>query len=148
MPFPASSAELASAYVKIKNRALFVRSQSQGLRTAANGTVSASTIIDYVTNLARVRAELTALAATPGLGPYAQAQENNPGLNIAAEYQAMIDQVIATTTWIAANFPQDGTGYKLAFTLAANGDMVWRSFDAASLAGLRTVLDALIATIA
>lgn len=148
MAFPATAPELATAYAQIKNRVGFIRQRTQALRAASLATTSAQVIITYVQEMATMRAMLDTLTATPGLAEYARAAEANSGLDIVAEYNAMLAQLAATTAWIASNFPDDGTGYKLAFTLDAQGAIVWRTFSSASLAGLRAVLDALIATIA
>lgn len=149
MAFPASTQALVTAYGQIKGRALDVRNQSVSLRTSsAAGPVSAERIVGYSAFLNRARTELAALASTPGLAAYAQEQENNPGLDIVAEYNAMLAQINATTAWLSANFPEDAGGYKLAFQINVNGALLWRDFDTASLASFRTVLDSLIATIA
>lgn len=149
MPFPATSQALSTAYGQIKGRALDIRLQSVALRaSSAAGAVSAERIVGYSAFLNRARTELAALASTPGIAAYAQEQENNPGLDIVAEYNAMLAQINATTAWISANFPEDVGGYKLAFQINVNGALVWRDFDTASLASFRTVLDSLIATIA
>lgn len=148
MAFPATAPELATAYAQIKNRVGFVKQRAQALRTASLATTSAQAIVTFVQEMVGMRASLNTLTATQGLVDYARTAEANAGLDIVAEYNAVIAQLNATTAWIAANFPEDGGGYKLAFTLSPAGDVVWRTFDTASLAGLRTVLDALIATIA
>ena len=148
MPFPASNQNLADAYRLLKGRANDVRSQSVSLRALSlAGVVGADRILNYAAMLARSKSEMSTLAATPGLATYAQAQENNGALNIATEYFAMVAQIDAVVAWIVANFPQDGGGFKLAFTLASNGTPVYRTFDTAALATFRTNLDALIATI-
>lgn len=148
MAFPATAPELATAYAQIKNRVGFIKQRTQALRAASLSTLSAQAIITYVQEMATMRAMLDTLTATPGLAEYARAAEANAGLDIVAEYNAMLGQLAATTAWIADNFPDDGTGYKLAFTLSQQGALVWRTFTPAALAGLRVVLDALIATIA
>jgi hypothetical protein len=148
MAFPASNQNLADAYRLLKGRANDVRTQSVSLRAASlAGAVAADRILNYASMLARSKVEMTALAATPGLATYAQAQENNGALNIATEYNTMVAQIDATVAWIVSNFPQDGGGFKLAFTMANDGTPVYRTFDTASLATFRTALDALITTI-
>jgi hypothetical protein len=148
MAFPASNQALSDAYRTLKNLANGVRNQAANLRAQSlAGPVSADKILNYLTLLNSSRTQMAALSATPGLATYAQAQENNPALNIVAEYTAMVAQVDATITWIVANFPQDVNGFKLAFTLAADGSTTYRTFDTATLATLRTALDALTATI-
>lgn len=148
MSFPATNQNLADAFRLLKGRAADVRSQSVALRASSlAGPVAADRILAYLQMLARSRTEMTTLASTPGLAVYAQEQENNPALNIATEFTSMIAQLDATISWVVTNFPQDANGFKLAFTLNAQGLPVYRTFDTATLAGFRTTLDALIATI-
>lgn len=148
MAFPASNQNLADAYRLLKGRANDVRSQSVNLRALSlAGAVGADRILGYAAMLARSKVEMAALSAAPGLAAYAQAQENNVSLNIVTEYNTMTAQIDATVAWIVANFPQDGGGFKLAFTMANDGTLVYRTFDTPTLAGFRTTLDALIATI-
>lgn len=149
MAFPATSQALSRAYAQIKGRALDVRSQSAALRaSAAAGPITGERVIGYSAFLNRARSELQSLSSTPGLAAYAREEENNPGLDIVAEYNAMVAQIDATIAWIVANLPQDVSGYKLVLQLDAQGLLVWRQFDTAATAGFRTALDALIATIA
>jgi len=148
MAFPATNQNLADAYRLLKGRAADVRTQSITLRAASvAGPVAADRILSFAQVLARSKTEMSTLSTTPGLSAYAQAQENNPSLNIATEFGLMIAQIDATVAWIIANFPQDANGFKLAFTLAATGVPVYRTFDTPSLATFRTTLDSLIATI-
>ena len=59
----------------------------------------------------------------------------------------MATQLNATRDWIIANFPKDASGYLLYQQFDASGNVTVRQLSTASLAGLRTVLAALIATI-
>ncbi len=148
MSFPATNQNLADAYRLLKGRAADVRAQSISLRAASlAGPVAADRILNFAQMLARSKTEMLALAAAPGLAAYAQAQENNAGLNIVTEFNLMTAQIDSTVAWIVANFPQDANGFKLAFSLAATGVPVYRNFDTATLATFRTTLDSLIATI-
>lgn len=148
MAFPATNQNLGDAYRLLKGRAADVRGQSVTLRAASlAGPVAADRILNFAQVLARSKTEMSTLSTVPGLAEYAQAQENNPTLNIATEFGLMITQIDATVAWIVANFPQDASGFKLAFTLLAAGVPVYRTFDTASLSTFRTTLDALIATI-
>lgn len=148
MAFPASNQNLADAYRLLKGRANDVRSQSVNLRAQSlAGAVGADRILNYAAMLARSKEEMGLLAATPGLATYAQTQENNGSLNITTEYTTMVAQIDAAVAWIVANFPQDGSGFKLAFTMANDGTLVYRTFSTATLAGFSTTLDSLISTI-
>lgn len=148
MAFPATGVKLADAYRLLTGRAADVRAQSVSLRASSlAGPVAADRILSFAQMLSRSKTEMTTLAALPGMVAYAQAQENNASLNIVTEFNLMIAQVDATVAWIVTNFPQDASGFKLAFTLSAAGAPVYRTFDTATLATFRTTLDALIATI-
>lgn len=148
MAFPASTALLANVLEQIASLMVQVKAASIQLRdTSAANSVSANFIVSFLSQLAGQREQMAALVATPGLAAYAQAQYNNPSLDIAAEYAATVAQIDATRTWIVNNFPKDGSGNLLERKFDANGRTVFNAFSSASLAPLRTQLDALIATI-
>jgi len=147
MAFPASSVLLEAAYRNVKQKALDVRSNAVAMRSAAQAGTNGQRIVLFSSTLAQLRSQMAAIVATPGLGVYAQQQENNPALNIVTEYNAMDAQIASTLAWISANFPKDASGYLLTVQLAADGTLVWRDFTPAALAGFVTVLDSLIATI-
>lgn len=129
-------------------RLLRLKGQLVVFRTAcAAGDVLASRIIEMFLVLRVDRNALASQAATPGLGAYAQSQKNAPTLDIVAEFNAVLAATDSVTTWITTNFPKDGGGYILAQSFGAD-TMGERTFTPAQTAGLRTVLDALIATIA
>jgi hypothetical protein len=113
---------------------------------AAADNTSSSTILRVFTHLRVYRAKLSALSSTPGLADYARAQKNAPGLDVVAEFNALMAAIDGVTGWIAVNFPTDGGGFLLERTLGANGP-VERQFTPAQTAGFRTQLDTVIAAI-
>jgi hypothetical protein len=128
-------------------RAIQMKQQAQGARdTMAAESVPSKTIIDVFLRLRGDRAAFDAAKAVPGLAAYAREQYDNPALDIVAEFNAMTSAIDNVTNWISTNFPKDGGGFLLAQTLGANGP-VDRMFTPAQTAGLRTQLDALIATV-
>lgn len=133
----------------INSRAIKLKSYCQQLRTAsAAGPVQSGQIISVYQSLRQDRAALVTASSTPGLAQYAKDQKNNQGLDIVAEFNAMISAIDTATAWIDANFPKDpGTGSLLERTLSSEGP-VERTFTTAQLAGFRTQLDSVIATIA
>ena len=150
MAFPSTAAtvSLANAWNRAMDVAGYVKTQADTLRTRSlAGDVGSSSILGYLVTLAEARVELVAIAALPGIGAYAQEQVNNPSLNVAAEFATMIAAMDACRDWVIANFPQSG-GFLLAVSFNGGGRTVDRQFSTASLAGFRTQLDALIATIA
>jgi hypothetical protein len=148
MAFPATG-DLAYTWTFVRAVAAQVKSRTVDLRTrSAAGPVSRLSVINLTSYLADARATLVNAAATPGIGPYAQAQTNDPQLNIAAEFTAMIAAIDETITWIVANFPQDANGFLALYQWnGLTGRMTEASFSSAQLAQLRTRLDALSATI-
>jgi hypothetical protein len=147
MAYPASTSLPARTLDQIDHRALQMKNQQQNVRNQmAAGNVPSTTIIDIYIRLRIERAAFTAAAAVPGLVQYARDQKNNQSLNVVTEFNAMIAAIDAVTNWISTNFPKDGGGFILAATLGPEGP-VYRQFTPAQTAGLRTALDALIATV-
>ena len=125
-----------------------VKVQSQRfIDRSAVGPVVAEEIATYAGQLANWVDDLTAIAALPGIGDYAQAQISNPALDLAVEWPLTLAQINATRTWIVSNFPKDASGYWQIAQFDGAGRRVVRSFSSADLAGFRTVLGALVATI-
>jgi hypothetical protein len=115
---------------------------------AAAGNVTSSQILDLMVGLHQDRVALAAAAATPGIGPYAQAQKNAPGLDIAAEFNNLLAGIDGAISWITANFPKDANGFLLAQNFGGpGGTPLDRQFTPAQTAGLRTALDSLTALI-
>ena len=151
MAFPSSSAapNLASALIQAMNAAANVKSRTVSLSVASSsGPVSAGQILDYVTFLADAKLVFTSVSQVSGIAAYAQAQLGNPGLDIAAEFTSMTTALDSVIGWVQTNFPKNGGGFLLAFTMNAQGRTVFRTFTTADLATFRTQLDSLAATIA
>lgn len=152
MPFPSAGGtkadSLADAWERARAVAASVKQQATNLSTlSAAGPISGMSIIRFCGDLADARDTFTRLAAVPGLGAYAQEQVATPGLDVVAEFNAMGAAIDATRTWITTNFPKDAGNYLLAVQFTAQGRTTERTFDSESLAGFRTQLAALIATI-
>lgn len=138
---------LSSALESIQLFMAQVKSEAVQMKASSvAGPVGANQVIDYVGQLAGHKEQLLLLASTPGLAAYAQSQYAAPGLDIAAEFAATIAQIDATRLWITTNLPTSG-GYLLEKSFDGNGRSILRAFTPAELAGFRTQLDALIATI-
>ena len=150
MAFPASTEILSRVLDQIAQVMLQVKSSAQQIRAASlSGPIGANNVIQYVGDLADHRDRLAALGAAPGLAAYAQEQYNSGSLDIAAEFTATLAAIDATRTWVVTNYPKAPTTNELKEkTFDANGRVVLNTFSTASLAGFRTQLDALIATIA
>lgn len=94
------------------------------------------------------------VAATPGIGAYATEQYGD-GYAIGPDFGAFTTALQGVVGWLIANIPREpvdaldpeGPRYLLLQTLDADGARTDRTFSTAQTAGLRTVLDALIATV-
>lgn len=107
---------------------------------SASGPVSAASILSYLTTLRDYHAQMQVVAAVPGIGAAYP--------DIAGEASAVIAETLETIQWIAANFPKNGGG-KLSYQTVnlTTGEITIDVFTSAALAGLRTQMSALEATI-
>lgn len=152
MAFPSATGTraetLSSAWEGARSIASKIKSQCVALKASSlAGDIGAYTVLNFLRNMADSRARLAILAAVPGLAAYAQAQLNDNTLNVATEFAGMVNAVDGLRTWIITNFPKDGNGYLLRDQLDAEGRMVERMFSTVAMAGLRTQLDAVTASI-
>ena len=133
---------------EIDRRAVDVKGYCTRTRdTLGAGNTPATTIFDLFIRLKSDRAAFAAATSVSGLAAYARAQKNDENLDVVTEFGEMLAAIDDVTAWISTNFPKDANGYLLAQTWGASGP-VDRTFTPAATAGLRTQLDALIATIA
>jgi hypothetical protein len=151
MAFPSTAGSipqtLSVAWEHARAIAGSLKQATQSLRTqSAQGNVGASQILNHLTFLADQKVRLQGIAALPGIAPYAQAQVNDPGLDVAASFSAMIAAIDGVRDWVIANFPA-ASGFLQAQSFQADGRTVDRQFTPAMLATYRAQLDALIATI-
>ncbi len=151
MAFPSTAGTapeaLSVAWVRAMSIAGSIKLDTQAIRAQSlAGNVGASRILNHLTFLADQKVALQAIAALPGIGAYAQAQANDPGLNVATEFNAMIAAMDGVRDWVIANFPA-ASGYLQAQSFQADGRTTDRQFNTASLVNYRTQLDALIAAI-
>lgn len=153
MPFPASNGTsvpltLDVAWASARAAASQIQAQCATLSAQiGTGTVSSQSITNVATVLAGLNVQLTTYAAVPGIVAYAQAQVNNPSLDVAGAFNAMQTALVAAVTWIVTNFPKDSSNFLQCLTFNAQGLLVWSTFTQAQLSGLATLLTALSATI-
>lgn len=109
-------------------------------QTAA-GAVSGNVAIALHERLIADRARFLAIRDIPGMAAYAQEQENDAGYNVATEFNAMVAAIEAVRDWIITNV--NTTGW---VTFSTSG-VATKTFSSGATSGLRTQLNALIATI-
>jgi len=114
---------------------------------SAAGDVAADRVTRFVAMLSDSLDNLALAVAVPGLLAYAQEQLNDPTFQVVTEYTAARNEMTACRDWIVSNFPADGSGYLLYHQFGVGGRINVRMFSPAALAGLRTQLDALLATL-
>lgn len=151
MPFPASNGSipltLEAAWAGARTAAQQVQQQATALNSQLTGNVSSQLILNACTFFASLNTQLTQCASVGGLSAYAQAQVNNPSLDVAGAFTTMQNALVAVITWIATNFPKDGSNNLLYAQFNGSGQVVFTQFTSAQLAPLNTLLTALIATI-
>lgn len=149
MAFPTTTQTLSSALQDAFLTAIRIKAEVQRRRdlSAAGNTAR----VDYIALQANIDRAITlwnTSAATPGIGQYAKDQYNDPALDIAAEFTAMVNAAVALRQWVFDNIPKDaGTGALLIYTSDISGRLVPMTVTPAQTAGFRTACDAFLATI-
>jgi hypothetical protein len=154
MTFPATGTSkpvsLSTAWEFGRDRAAFVRRRAAQLSASAAGaSTPAVDVLGFATEVADARVDLVRVSQLGGMGAYAQSQMNDPTLNAAAEFNAMIAAIDSAISAIISNFPKDASNRLLFLTFAADnsGRNTSSTFTAAQMAPVKTALDALVATI-
>lgn len=118
--------------------------------TALSVTARAGIVLEIAEQLRSYRATLMTAANASGMAAWVAENVSGPGIDVAAEFTAMLAASDAVRDWVIANFPKDDVApnYLLRETIDATGHTTERTFTAAQTAQLRTLLTALSATIA
>lgn len=137
----------ANGYDEAKSYAADLKRLALDTKAAsAAGPISANVIRQLLDSLLRTKTKLAEVSAISGIAAYAQAQEGDANYNVATEFTAMTNQIDATISWIIGAIPTGTGGFALLETWSSSGVTV-RTFSTAQTAGLRTAIDALVATI-
>lgn len=125
------------------------KQEAQSVRAAAAAApISAELILRMTTICADVDAELVAAAAVPGIVAYVRNQRDNQSLDVAAEFTGIrtaLANVVSEVATLASAVTNGG--FLSVINLQASGRYTWRTLSVAQTAGVRTQLDALIASI-
>lgn len=147
MAFRASNAVPAREYERAKSLGWQVRqlaaNRSGSFATGAN----AAEVLSAVDNLRSLRVALVQVASTPGIAAYAQAQEDDPAYDVAAEFSALLAAIDSAVTTVVNAVPKDANGYLLVNNINPDGTLVPREFSGAALSGVRAALDAIVAAV-
>lgn len=148
LPGLASSSGLQTALQAVQSTAYATKSQAQNYLAAIQaGPVTADAIFQSITQIRQMIATLQQYQSIAGLNAYATAQLPGYAGTLTTDIAATISAAQAVITWVVTNFPKDSGGFAQAHTLNADGSLTSAVFTSAQLAGLQTVLQALIATI-
>lgn len=141
-----ASLMLEDALTSIVGKLRIVKSQTQTTIARIDAGATADEVINIMRGLQTSSDIITTAKAAPGLGQYAKDQFGDAALDIVADVNATLAAMAAAVAWIAANFPQDVNGYILKDKIV-NGALENRSFTPAQMAGLKTQLNAILATL-
>jgi hypothetical protein len=151
MAFPSSNGSrrsLSIAYNSAKTTAWQAKQRTADVRAkAALGQLQRFDALRYLTECTDALASLATAGAQPGIADYAQAQENDPTLDIAAEFTGMVNAITAARDWIATNFPKSANGFVEVYQIDGTKRFADPSFTAATLTNLLPLLDAITASI-
>lgn len=152
MAFPASGGTieaLSDALNRTRALARAAKLTSVSLRDAsAAGPIVARRAVQVMEELSSINDQFNVLKAVPGLGDYAKAQYADANFNIATEFTTMQNALVACVNWITTNIPKDTVSSRwILVEEIVDGKRVDRTLTTVQTAGLRTVLDTLIASI-
>lgn len=148
MAFRASNAIPEQAYEQAKSIAVQIKrlADNRASRWGSGGdTVEVIAAIDTAVNF---RDRLSALSSTPGIGSYAQSQEDDPAYNVVAEFQALQAALATAISECVSALPTSSPGnFVEMFTVDAQGNKVANALTAGDLAAAVTALQALSAQV-
>jgi hypothetical protein len=139
------TAQTASeAFSLAKNLASGVKATAQSSAAQFANTTNRDAVLGLATILRQHRVALATCSAVPGVLQYAKDQYDDQAYNIGAEFTAMLGAIDAVIAEIHTSFPVDNSGGELKEkVLNADGSITMRTFTAAQLANVRTLLQTL-----
>jgi len=147
MAFPASNQIPVDGYQRAKKLSLQAQRQAQGRSTSFAAGATSAEVLAAADNLKSFRDQLNDIRSIAGIAAYAKVQEDNPALDVVAEFIALIAAIDAAITEIVATLPKDVNGWLLVNKINADGSLTPRNFTGAQLAGLITKMDAIVAAV-
>jgi hypothetical protein len=147
MAFRATNALPAVKYDRAKLVAVQMRNHAQSRSAQFSSGANSAEILAMVGSLDSFKVELEAARNIPGMAAYAQDQEDDPTYDLTAEFNAMMAALDAVIAEVVATLPSDGNGWLLINSINPDGTLTPRNFTAGQLNQIRSLLDALAATI-
>jgi hypothetical protein len=141
MAFIASQLALQRGFESLLSVASQQKTYLANWNSKLNGNITALDAVAIVSSVNQALAAMDQYTALPGMAAYAQAQFGNGIYNVATEYTAMRNALIAVRDWLITNIPSN------AITIT-NGVQVGTTYTPAQTASLKSLVVAAAATIA
>lgn len=141
MAFIASTITLQVGFEQLRSVALQQKSYLANWNTRLNSSITALDGLEIVASINRALVSLDANAALPGMQSFAQQQYGNPAYDVAAEFTAMRNALLAVRNWLTTNIPSN------AVTIV-EGAQVGAVYQPAATASLKSLVNAAAAKIA
>lgn len=140
MAWPASTFTLQTILDSVDGHAANLKAAGERISTdsAANGS-DRDTLLRFAQLLSAGINQWTFAASIPEMASFARTAKRDAGIDVAAEFSAMLTSAIALRDWIVANVP--------APTIGSDGYYTNQTFTVAQTAPLRTRIAAFVATI-
>ena len=146
MVWPLTDNTLVAAFQRSNNIIKDIKKQTLAISVVQD--INRVEFLRYYERITNASITLNTAKTIPGIAAYAQAQLNDPALDVAAEFTAVVDAIETLRVWIVANFPVGTGGALLYHTLnESTGELVNMQFTVAQLATFRSEADVLLATI-
>jgi len=148
MAIRASNITPGQQYQQAKRFLVALKSDANNRATVFASGGTAQDVMTTLDLLLSARTNLDRIRTIPGVAEYAQAQENDPAYDVAAEFNALYDLVVAAITEIVTTFPVSSPGgYVEEYTLAADGSRSYNVFTGPQLSALVTALQSIASAI-
>lgn len=150
MAFPSTSkTSLAGMWAAIKATSGSIKNRCGQVASASS--INRKELLDFANFLADARDTFAAYAeqaSTNGLVAYAREQENDPALDVQAEYVAMRNAIVAVQSWIVTNFPKNAQNELCVYTFDGNSRFANISLTGPQITAFKSQVASLAATIA
>lgn len=154
MSLPATQPTVAETYARIRSALKVLKERLPGFITQYSSTVSINALTDsLIPYLRDLSATCPPSGAFPqawidGLEAYAQQQMPGAVVSWVTAYDTTGDAIRSALTACLSALPKDGDGYVLGWTFDQNGLDTARTLSAADVAGVKSALESLSATVA
>lgn len=140
MTFLASQLTLRQGFEQLLSVALQQKAYLTTWNTKLAGNITALDGMEIVSSITSAVSLMDTYAALPGMAGYAQAQFNNAGYDVVAEFNTMRTALLAVSSWLKANIPANAV-------TVTNGQAVGAVYAPAATAPLKALVVTALGTI-